>query len=126
MHPMLISIVRAAACTALVACCWAASARAALDVYEGFQYTDGTSIVGQSGGGGWSNNWNATGTITGSTENATTTGLTYTGLPALGNKLTITGQQTTSGNANNAFIFRNFSVATSYGGDGTTTWLSFI
>jgi hypothetical protein len=125
-HPSHVLLARAAAWGALLACCWDLSARAALDVYEGFQYTDGTSIQNQSGGGGWSNSWNATGTITGATLNATAPGLTYTGLPVLGNKLTLAGQQTTSGNANNGFLFRTFGATTTYGTDGTTAWISLI
>jgi hypothetical protein len=104
---------------------WTSRSVAALQVYEGFQYADGTNIIGQTGGGGWSNAWNA-GTVTGSTENATSPGLTYTGLPALGNKLSIAGQQTSSGNANNAFIFRNFGPSNTFGADGTTAWISLI
>jgi Dockerin type I domain len=121
-----IRLTRTAKVTALIVCCWAASASAALQVYEGFQYADGTSIVGQNGGGGWSNSWNATGTITGSTLNATAPGLTYPNLPALGNKLTIAGQQTATGNANNGFLFRTFGAATTFGADGTTAWISMI
>jgi hypothetical protein len=98
---------------------------AVLQVYDGFTYADGTNIVGQNGGGGWSNAWNATG-LTGTTNSATAPGLTYAGLSAMGNKLTLAGQQTTSGNASNAFIFRNFGATTTYGADGTTAWLSFI
>jgi hypothetical protein len=117
-----VSRVVAAAC---IAGCWTASAPAVLQVYEGFQYADGTSILSQTGGGGWSNAWNPA-AITGATTNATTPGLTYSGLPALGNKLTLAGQQTTSGNANNAFVFRNFGAANEFGADGTTAWISMI
>jgi len=127
MHPLRTALTRATAWGAILACCCAPTARAALDVYEGFQYADGTSIVGQTGGGGWSNAWNKSGNA-GSTENATTPGLTYTGLPVTGNKLSLAGQQltTASSTGSSAFVFRNFGAANSYGTDSTTTWLSFI
>jgi len=96
-----------------------------LQVYDGFTYADGTNIVGQNGGGGWSNAWNATG-LTGTTNSASTPGLTYAGVSAMGNKLTLAGQQTATGNASNAFVFRTFGATTTYGADGTTAWLSFI
>ena len=124
-YPSQKSLARAAAWGAVLACCWPSSASAALDVYEGFQYADGTSILNQNGGGGWSNAWTKTGNA-GTTENATAPGLTYAGLPALGNKLTLAGQQTTSGSGSSSFVFRNFGTTTSYGADSTTAWLSFI
>jgi hypothetical protein len=124
-HPSQKSLAREAVWGALLACCAVSSARAALDVYEGFQYADGTSILNQSGGGGWSNAWTKTGNA-GTTENATAPGLTYMSLPALGNKLTLAGQQTTSGSGSSSFEFRNFGATTSYGTDSTTAWLSFI
>jgi hypothetical protein len=121
------AIALAATGGAILACCWTSSARAALDVYEGFQYADGTSILGQTGGGGWSNAWNKNGNA-GSTENATTPGLTYTGLPVMGNKASLAGQQltTASSTGSSAFVFRNFGAANSYGTDSSTAWLSFI
>jgi hypothetical protein len=103
----------------------ASRALAALQVYDGFTYTDGTNIVGQNGGGGWSNAWNATG-LTGTTNSAAAPGLTYTGVSAMGNKLNLVGQQTATGNASNAFVFRTFGATTTYGTDGTTAWLSLI
>jgi len=111
----------------LAAAAYASSARAGLDVYEGFQYADGTIIVGQSGGGGWSNAWNKSGNA-GSTENATTPGLTYSSLPVLGNKVSLAGQQltTASSTGSSAFVFRNFGSAITYGADSSTAWISFI
>ena len=127
MHLLRNSLARTAAGGAILVCCWTSSASAALDVYEGFQYADATSIVGQTGGGGWSNAWNKNGNA-GSTENATTSGLTYSGLPALGNKVTLAGVQNNaaSSSGSSAFVFRDFGAAISYGTDSTTAWLSFI
>jgi hypothetical protein len=127
LQPLQFTFIRTAVAAVLLAIALQSSALAVLQVYEGFQYADTTTILGQNGGGGWSTSWTAGGTITGSTENATTPGLTYSTLPALGNKLTIAGQQTTNNNnANNAFLFRNFGATTSYGADGTTAWISLI
>ncbi len=92
--------------------------------YEGFDYTDGTSIRTQTGGTGWGAGaaWTNTGAAT---EIATTPGLTYQGLVVQGNKVTLTAQQNNTGaNGNSAFIPRD--LATSFGADGTTVWLSFI
>ena len=51
--------------------------------------------------------------------------LIYSGLPAAGNKATLTGQTlATTGNGANSFVFRSFN--TNFGADNTTTWLSFI
>jgi hypothetical protein len=127
MHLLRNAIARAATGGAILACCWASSARAALDVYEGFQYTDATSIIGKTGGGGWSNAWNKNGNA-GSTENATTPGLTYPSLPAQGNKASLAGQQltTASSTGSSAFVFRDFGAAISYGADSTSAWISFI
>jgi hypothetical protein len=97
------------------------NASAALIVYEGFEYADGTNLRTQTGGFGWSGAWTNTGSAT---ETATTPGLTYPNLAVLGNKGTLAGQQTTSANGNNAFILRD--TATTFGTDGTTLWLSFI
>jgi len=108
-------------------CCLPPSAIAVLQVYEGFNYADGTNIVGQNGGGGWANAWNATGTAS-TTETATTPGLTYPGLNStlVNNKLSLAGQQTTGTSGNNAFIFRSVGASNNFGADGSTTWLSFI
>jgi hypothetical protein len=120
-------LARATTLAVLAMWAFAPSAKAGLDVYEGFAYPDGTSIVGQTGGGGWSNAWNKNGNA-GSSENATTPGLTYPGLPASGNKVTLAGQQLTTVNStgSSAFVFRNFGAANSYGTDSSTAWISFI
>ena len=94
-----------------------------LQGYEGFDYPDATSIVGQTGGGGWSDAWAKNGNA-GSTENATTPGLTYSTLPVAGNKATLAGVQAATGSGSSAFVFRSFN--TNFGADNTTTWLSFI
>ncbi len=101
---------------------WASSAQAVLQVYEGFDYPDTTSIVGGNGGGGWSDSWAKPGGGV-STETATTPGLTYQTVPVTGNKATLAGQQTT-GAGNSSFNFR--SMNSTFGADGTTTWISMI
>src|SRR3954454_9538923 len=111
MHPLRFPVVRTAAAAVVLACCWVSASSAALQVYEGFTYTDGTSILGQNGGGGWSNSWNATGSTTGITANATTPGLTYPGLSASGNKLSLAGQQNATATGTDAFIFRSLGAA---------------
>jgi len=96
------------------------SSEAALIVYEGFDYPDGTSLRNQTGGIGWSGGWTNTGNAT---ETATAPGLTYPNMTATGNKATLAGQQI-NGNGNNAFLARD--LAQTFGTDGTTLWLSFI
>ena len=109
---------------ALAVAGWTSSASAVLQGYEGFNYADTTSILTQTGGGGWSDAWAKNGNAA-STEIATAPGLIYSGLPAVGNKATLTGQTlTTTGNGASSFVFRSFN--TNFGADNTTTWLSFI
>jgi hypothetical protein len=99
----------------------AMNSSAALLVYEGFDYSAGTSLRTQSGGTGFAGAWANTGNAT---ETATSPGLGYGNLTAAGNKATLNGQQTTSTNGNSAFLTRDLSQ--SFGADGTTVWLSFI
>jgi hypothetical protein len=101
---------------------WVPSASAVLQVYDGFTYSDNSSILGGNGGGGWNDTWTKTGN-TASTEIATTPGSTYSTLPVLGNKATLTGQQA-AGTGNSSFTFRTFTSG--YGTDGTTAWISLI
>jgi hypothetical protein len=96
------------------------AARAALQVYEGFDYADATNLRTQTGGIGWNGAWTNTGAAT---ETVTATGLTYQNLAVTGNKVLLAGQQNT-GNGNNAFIFRD--IATTFGTDDTTVWFSAI
>jgi hypothetical protein len=112
-----------AAVAALVVASWTSSASAVLQGYEGFNYPDTTSILTQTGGGGWTDAWTKNGNEA-STEIATAPGLTYSTLPVVGNKATLTGATALTGNGASSFVFRNFN--TNFGGDGTTTWLSFI
>ena len=107
----------------LLSISWITSpSQAALQVYEGFDYPDGTNLRTQIGGIGWADGWQNTGVAT---ETATTPGLSYTALAALGNKASIAGQQNTGGaNGANAFLFRNLTQT--FGTDDTTTWISFL
>lgn len=57
-----------------------------LIAYEGFDYPNNTDIANQSGGSGWSGNWEA-GFYGGSTMIVNSPGLSYTGLNVKGNKL---------------------------------------
>jgi hypothetical protein len=107
--------------TALTMTIFSVNSPAALIVYEGFDYPDGTSLRTQTGGTGWTGAWTNTGSAT---ETATAPGLTYSNLTVQGNKASLAGQQTTSANGNNAFLPRD--TAATFGTDGTTLWLSFI
>jgi len=83
---------------------------AALLVYEGFNYADG-NLTGGNGGIGWNGAWgtvaNPAGTVTGS--NVITGGVYF-------------GGDATGANTANSVIFRD--LATEYGTDGTTIWVS--
>src|SRR5690606_32508053 len=57
-----------------------------LIAYEGFDYPNDTDIANQSGGSGWSGNWEA-GFYGNSTMIVKSYGLSYTGLNVKGNKL---------------------------------------
>ena len=83
---------------------WASTASAVLQVYDGFNYADTTSILGGNGGGGWSDTWTKPGNAA-ATEIATTPGSSYQTLPVVGNKVTLTGQQA-AGIGNSSFTFR--------------------
>jgi MYXO-CTERM domain-containing protein len=83
---------------------------AALLVYEGFNYADG-NLTGGNGGIGWNGAWgnvaNPAGTASGS--NVITSGVYF-------------GGDATGANTANSVIFRD--LATEYGTDGTTIWIS--
>jgi hypothetical protein len=107
----------------VAALAFCASSHAALIVYEGFDYTADTSILGATGGEGWTGAWRKTGNALAS-ETATSPGLTYDDLIVEGNKVTLTAQQNNAGaNGNNVFTFRDTSV---FGTDETELWISFI
>ena len=109
-------------------------AGAALLEYEGFNYTAGTSIGGQTGGTGWTNAWAGTSAATFMGTN-TAIGLTYT--DANGNALLTTGGSVIVGNPvgttsttatpNRALNYNLSGGAGSTGyGPGATTWISFL
>lgn len=85
---------------------------------ESFDYADGASLDGAgAAGGGWGGGWALTGATTG-TATATAPGLTYAGVAAAGNKATI---DTDTQSLNLARPF-----ASTLGGEGTTTYVSFV
>jgi hypothetical protein len=89
-----------------------AAASAATLAYEGFDYTAGTLLQGQTGGTGWTAGWTGA-------DNAGTTAIspnfTYTGL-------TTTGLR---GQVQNDGLTRQLSTGT-LGAPGTTVWFSFM
>lgn len=99
---------------------------ASLLAYEGFNYTAGTDLSGQSGGYGWSNSW-TTG-IVGDTviSNANSSSLNYT--DALGNTLLTSGNtffySAASLASGDSRTFRDLPVTR--GADNTTTWIAFL
>ncbi len=98
--------------------------------YEGFNYTAGTSIVGQNGGTGFSQAWqlNSSGGLY--TNQASSLGYT----DALGNRLVtvggslfLQGQKVDAANSSAAQPNRLLGyVRGTNGADGTTTWVSFL
>ena len=97
----------------VVALFMAASAQAAPVAYEGFDYTAGQSLLNQSGGSGWTAAW-VNGTLD---EDATivSPGLTYSGLPTVGNA-------STTQNQSNARAF----TTTGLMDDGDVLWFSCL
>lgn len=93
----------------------APSTYADLLAYEGFDYTAGTSLAGQSGGLGFATAW---GTSAGVATMADP-GFGYANLITSGGRLSVAGD--TSGSLS---IFRDLSTA--QGTDGTTVWVSFL
>jgi MYXO-CTERM domain-containing protein len=99
--------IRISTCALLVS---ATLSNAALLVYEGFNYADGNLLGGNSGigwNGAWGNVANPAGTATGS--NVVTGGVYF-------------GGDATGANTANSVIFRD--LATEFGADGTTIWIS--
>lgn len=89
------------------------TSQAALISYEGFDYTQGANVTGQSGGTGWSGAW----TTTSGDTTVTSSGLSFGDLDVTGNAQTTAAGATTIG-------FRSFD--SSYGSDGTSFWFSFL
>lgn len=84
----------------------------AQNVYEGFDYTAGASLLGQSGGIGWSGSWQY---FFNTTPSISSPGLNFSSLNVSGNAVTANGASGYS---------RLFSSP--IGQDGTTTFLSFL
>jgi hypothetical protein len=100
-------------------------AAAGLLAYEGFDYAAGTSLVGQNGGLGFTNAWQANGspnTAPGFSAIIQAAGLSYK--DSKGNTLvTAGGSALFTGQYGTAQPTRDFLGR---GTDGTTTWISFI
>jgi len=80
---------------------------------DSFEYPTG-SLNGDAGGTGFSGAWNSTG------ANVTSPGLAYPGLATAGNAVTFTP----AGTNTNATASR--ALATTFGADGTTVYISFL
>ena len=89
-------------------------ASAALLAYEGFDYTAGSSLVGQAGGIGFAAAWGASG----GAATIQTPGMNYDSLVTGGNGLFVSGASGT------VSIFRDLSFTR--GTEGTTTWISMM
>jgi len=94
--------------------------RGALLVYEGFEYTAGTSIAGQAGGIGFgSNTWTETETTPGNLDTMGTGSLSYGSLTANGNRLQL-NTPTATGNSDQ----RNFTAQS--GSNYPVMWAGFL
>jgi len=89
--------------------------------YEGFDYTSGANLWGQSGGTGWTGSWRGRNVgTTGATPFVSSTGLTYTDLN--GNILTTSGLSAAVNNTGGTEIgFRDLAS-----GRTTETWISLL
>ena len=98
----------------------APDATAQLYFYEPFDYADGSNILGQNGGTGFTTPWGLqSGTLSGQAFTAVGGSLAGpAGLPTLGGHAFLTGQFGT--------LQARRSFANVLGSDGTTTWYSFI
>ncbi len=99
----------------------AVSASAASVAYEGFDYTSGANLWGQSGGTGWTGQWRQrTVGTTGATPFVSATGLSYTDLN--GNMLLTSGLSAAVNNTGGTQIgFLDLAA-----GRTTETWLSLL
>jgi len=93
----------------------------ALFAYEGFQYTEGSSLGGQNGGSGWAGSWFTPG---GLDATITAQSLSFDSLGVSGGAVTTTGFQPPNQGSSVAYWLRN--LATPLGADGTTVYLSFL
>lgn len=97
-----------------------------LIAYEGFDYPNNTDIANQSGGSGWSGNWES-GYYGGSSMFVHSSGLSYTGLKVGGNKLEWDGPgqyqphsvRRTIKNPNSGIVYLQFISDFNSSGGGT-------
>ena len=89
----------------------------AAPVYEGFNYSPGSSLSGQNGGSGWGGAWDSGSTILGVT---TSTGLAFPGVA------TTPGAATADPAAVGSVAFFARGLGSSIGADNTTAYLSFL
>jgi hypothetical protein len=95
--------------------------RADLIAYEPFDYAEGTSLLGQNGGVGWTSAWGPRdGFSVPANSNVIVAGSLAgpAGLPTLGNHAFLTGETAT--------LQLKRSFPNIGGGNGTTTWISFL
>lgn len=102
----------------LLVCCVAMQANASV-VYEGFDYTVGDPVIGQTGGDGWAGAWGLGG---GTNPSHVRDGLTLDAQPVSG------GAAQRPARAGNGAISRTISNAsqTTLTADGTTIWFSVL
>ncbi len=108
-------------------------AGATLLAYEGFNYTAGTTVAGQTGGTGWTNAW-AVGGAGNFIGTNTAAGLTYTdansnALQTLGGSVIVgnpVGTTATTATPNRVLNNNLSGGAGVTAGAGATTWISFL
>ena len=98
--------------------------------YEGFNYTAGTTVAGQTGGTGWTAAWTAAGAGTFMGTN-TAIGLTYTdansnALQTTGGSVIVSGTVATTATPNRVLNNNLSGGAGVVAGPGATNWISFL
>jgi hypothetical protein len=99
---------------------------ATIIAYEGFNYPDGSDIVGQNGGTGWANEWNTNAPNSAGGSSFVLAGsLAYT--DSLGNALTTSGGKCLNSGTNGASQpGRTLSQLVGTNVNGETTWMSLV
>lgn len=92
-----------------------------LSVYEGFNYTPGATLNGQSGGFGWSGGWGTPGGLDATVGAAS---LNVSPMAVSGGSVSTPGFQPPNEGSSVATWVRD--LATPLGSDGTTAYLSFL
>src|SRR5262245_52086401 len=114
--------------TAVVLSLGSISARAQLFTYEGFDYSAGSQLFGQSfnGGFGWGNSWSATAAAIATN---TSPSLTYSTLPVSGGQVVMghaAGWPASGGQTASSQRILSTTLTNMLGGSGGTIWMSFL